>query len=65
MTMEDIQYYLVGLFEALAHVHENGIIHRDIKPSNFLYDFHNRKGLLVDFGLAQVSCNVGCALVLM
>ena len=42
------------LMLAMEHLHVNGIIHRDVKPSNFLYDYRNRRGVLVDFGLAQV-----------
>jgi len=32
-----------------------GIYHRDIKPSNFLYDETTRKGVIVDFGLAEID----------
>lgn len=53
MKLDDMRNYMQGLLESLAHVHQNGIIHRDIKPSNFLYDFKHKRGLLVDFGLAQ------------
>lgn len=56
MNLDHIRYYLHSLLEALAHVHNHGIIHRDIKPSNFLYDFNLKQGMLVDFGLAQVFC---------
>ena len=40
-----------NLAEALAHVHDNGIVHRDIKPANILLD---QAGLprLNDFGIA-------------
>jgi len=34
-------------------VHDHAIIHRDLKPSNFLYSVKKKRGLLVDFGLAQ------------
>ncbi|CCJ29781.1 unnamed protein product, partial [Pneumocystis jirovecii] len=53
LSLEDIRFYFKELFEALYHVHRNGIIHRDIKPSNFLYDVEKRTGVLVDFGLAE------------
>ena len=41
------------LLEALAFLHENGLVHRDIKPSNTLY--HNGKPCLADPGLIAAS----------
>ena len=32
-----------------------GIYHRDIKPGNFLYDPDRRKGMIIDFGLAELD----------
>ncbi|KAK3898674.1 kinase-like domain-containing protein [Staphylotrichum tortipilum] len=53
MTVPDIAIYLRSLFTALASVHHHNILHRDIKPTNFLYDPSSRRGVLVDFGLAE------------
>jgi cell division control protein 7 len=53
MTVPDIAIYLRSLFTALASVHGRNILHRDIKPTNFLYDPATRRGVLVDFGLAE------------
>jgi cell division control protein 7 len=53
MTIPDVQVYFRSLFTALAAVHQQGILHRDIKPTNFLYEPDKRRGVLVDFGLAE------------
>lgn len=53
IDMIDIKSYMYNLLVALKNVHEKNVIHRDIKPSNFLYSVKERKGLLIDFGLAQ------------
>lgn len=53
MTVPDMQIYFRSLFTALAAVHDKGILHRDIKPTNFLYDPDKKRGVLVDFGLAE------------
>ena len=53
MGPRHIRMYFRSLFEALAAVHRHGIIHRDVKPTNFLYDIQRRRGVLVDFGLAE------------
>lgn len=53
MKVSDMVIYLRSLFTALAAVHEAKILHRDIKPTNFLYDPETRRGVLVDFGLAE------------
>lgn len=41
------------LADALAHVHERGVVHRDIKPSNVLLDGHGRP-FLTDFGVSRL-----------
>ncbi|KAK3314291.1 kinase-like domain-containing protein [Apodospora peruviana] len=53
MTVPDMAIYLRCLFTALSSVHSHNILHRDIKPTNFLYDPVTRRGVLVDFGLAE------------
>lgn len=32
-----------------------GIYHRDIKPQNFLYNRKKKKGIIIDFGLAEID----------
>ena len=53
MQVDDMRIYLRELFLALRGVHEEHILHRDIKPTNFLYHPESRRGVLVDFGLAE------------
>lgn len=53
MKVKDMQIYFRSLFTALKATHEQGILHRDIKPTNFLYDPSKKRGVLVDFGLAE------------
>ncbi|CAG8838898.1 30577_t:CDS:2, partial [Racocetra persica] len=53
MTVEDIKSYFRSLFEALRDAHSHNIVHRDVKPGNFLYNMKEKKGILVDFGLAE------------
>ena len=53
MSVSDIQHYMKNLLVSIKSVHMQGIIHRDLKPNNFLYSAEQRRGILVDFGLAQ------------
>lgn len=44
-----------GLFEAIRHLHDRGIMHRDVKPDNVLVEHHAGalpRARLADFGLA-------------
>ncbi|MBI4866015.1 MAG: protein kinase [Candidatus Wallbacteria bacterium] len=49
----------VGVFaplaDALAMVHEAGLVHRDIKPANILAGVPERGAVLTDFGLAWLD----------
>ena len=42
------------LADALAHVHERGVVHRDIKPSNVFLD-EDGQPFLGDFGIALLA----------
>ena len=53
LTIDDMRIYFHSLFTAVEAVHDKDIIHRDIKPTNFLYSPTQRRGVLVDFGLAE------------
>ena len=52
MSGADVDRFAWGLAEALAAVHDAGVLHRDIKPSNVLLE--GCEPVLIDFGLAQL-----------
>jgi calcium/calmodulin-dependent protein kinase I len=49
-------YVVATLLNALAFLHDHGVIHRDIKPENVMYKENrpNSPLVLVDFGIAKV-----------
>nr|MDT0665752.1 serine/threonine-protein kinase [Micromonospora sp. DSM 115978] len=49
---------VLGVLEALAVVHEAGIVHRDVKPENILIESDAQGGLrpkLTDFGISTLT----------
>jgi len=58
LSDRDILEIGVGLCDALAHAHEQGVVHRDVKPSNVLVPRSGRSTRtpckLTDFGVARI-----------
>lgn len=46
---------MIELLIGLRNLKELGIYHRDIKPGNFLYSPETRRGMIIDFGLAELD----------
>ena len=53
----------VQIADALAVVHEQGMLHRDVKPPNILIDRYGNPGL-TDFGLAAPEPGAGAGMTL-
>lgn len=49
----DLHWFSRCLIDAVAAVHDGGVLHRDIKPSNVIME--GRTPVLIDFGLARVA----------
>ena len=45
------------LLIGLKQLKDLGIYHRDIKPGNFLYNPETKRGMIIDFGLAEIDPN--------
>ncbi|KAJ8077051.1 serine/threonine protein kinase [Marasmius tenuissimus] len=53
LSTQCAEYYTAQLIDALAFVHDKGVIHRDVKPENLLLDDAWRLKL-ADFGTAKI-----------
>ena len=52
LSAEHVQFFMFQLLQALAFIHESGVIHADIKPANLLVNANCRLALC-DFNLAR------------
>ncbi|MBP6350538.1 MAG: protein kinase [Candidatus Obscuribacter sp.] len=61
LSLKDALNIFRQVAEALAFVHDHGIIHRDIKPDNIMLESTNGSELvkLVDFGIAKLTQKEG------
>lgn len=57
LQLVDVKHYMKILLSAVDHLADFGVMHRDIKPNNFLYDPATKTGLLIDFGLSEITIN--------
>jgi cell division control protein 7 len=46
---------MMELLKGINTLKNLGIYHRDIKPHNFLYNRVEKKGIIIDFGLAEID----------
>lgn len=53
--LKEVKHYLFEMLKGVNTLKNIGIYHRDIKPMNFLYDFNAKKGIIIDFGLAEID----------
>ena len=42
--------------QAVAYMHENGVVHRDLKPENILYMSQSKTSdiKIIDFGISKI-----------
>jgi serine/threonine protein kinase len=53
---DNVAGWAVGLFGALAHLHEKGLVHRDIKPANLMLSGLRRSPVrIIDFGIVAAA----------
>jgi serine/threonine protein kinase len=53
LNPEQIRTILGQMLDAVAHVHQQGVLHRDISPDNILLDRHTGRPVLIDFGASR------------
>ena len=54
-TRDERRQVASQLMDALAHIHQQGVVHRDIKPSNIMITNTGMAVKVIDFGLADTD----------
>ena len=62
LPLAKVKHVTRQLLEALAALHEAGVIHADVKPDNILYHAASGVARLSDLGLSETSLEVGEAI---
>lgn len=44
---------VIAILDGLAYAHSQDILHRDIKPANILIEKHNKRPIIMDFGISK------------
>ena len=44
---------ILTVLDGLAYAHSQDIIHRDIKPANIMIEKHNKRPIIMDFGISK------------
>lgn len=55
LSNEETTALIDDVLNALASIHDAGIVHRDIKPSNIIFDRQRLKAKVIDFGCADTA----------
>jgi hypothetical protein len=56
MPLEQVMWWIRGICQGVAYLHDHGIVHRDLKPGNIFSDEGTVK--IGDYGLAKfISCS--------
>lgn len=54
-SWDETRHVALQLCDALKAAHDNELIHRDIKPDNIIIREHDKRLMLLDFGLAKFT----------
>jgi serine/threonine-protein kinase len=55
LSATSVNFVMIALFNAIGHVHAQGLLHRDVKPQNILVSHDCRDLRLIDFNVASLG----------